>query len=126
MQSGDLGRVYADGAEIIRQDETGDSMYVIQSGNAEIWVNRHGKELRIHQLQAGDVFGEIALFQKRPRSATVRAVGEVRVLTIDRRTFLRRVQEDPTIAFRILQRMSDRIVALSNELVEVRRRAGEL
>jgi CRP-like cAMP-binding protein len=126
MESGDLGKVYRDGDVIIQQGETGDCMYVIQSGRAEVWVHRHGQDVCIHHLSTGDVFGEIALFKKGPRSATVKAVGEVRAITVDKRTFLRRVHEDPSIAFRILQRMSDRIVNLSNELVEVRHRAGEL
>jgi CRP-like cAMP-binding protein len=58
----------------------------------------------------------MALFERMPRSATVRALGEVRVLTIDKKTFLRQVHEDPSLAFRILQKMSYRIRELDTEL----------
>jgi CRP-like cAMP-binding protein len=52
------------------------------------------------------------------RSATVRAVGEARILTVDRRTFLRRVQEDPSLAFNILRTMSGRIRELTEKLAQ--------
>ena len=71
-------------------------------------------------LEEGDVFGEMALFQQQPRSATVRASGEARVLTVDKRIFLRRVHEDPSFAYLILQKMSQRIRDLDTELVRMK------
>ena len=116
MVTGSLGKVYVDGEEIVRQGETGDCMYVIQTGQAEAIQGKEGKEVRLAVLSEGDVFGEMALFERMPRSATVRALGEVRVLTIDKKTFLRQVHEDPSLAFRILQKMSYRIRELDTEL----------
>ena len=116
MVTGGLGKVYGDGEEIVRQGETGDCMYVIQTGQAEAIQGKEGKEVRLAVLGEGDVFGEMALFERMPRSATVRALGEVRVLTIDKKTFLRQVHEDPSLAFRILQKMSYRIRELNAEL----------
>ena len=120
MVTGGLGKVYGDGEEIVRQGETGDCMYVIQMGQAEAIQGKEGKAVRLAVLGEGDVFGEMALFERKPRSATVRALGEVRVLTIDKKTFLRRVHEDPSLAFRILQKMSWRIRELDNELVRIK------
>jgi CRP/FNR family cyclic AMP-dependent transcriptional regulator len=116
MVTGGLGKVYGDGEEIVRQGETGDCMYVIQTGQAEAVQGKEGKEVRLAVLGEGDVFGEMALFERMPRSATVRALGDVRVLTRDKKTFLRRVHEDPSLAFRILQKMSYRIRELDTEL----------
>ena len=116
MVPGGLGKVYGDGEEIVRQGETGDCMYVIQMGQAEAIQGKEGKEVRLAVLGVGDVFGEMALFERMPRSATVRALGDVRVLTIDKKTFLRQVHEDPSLAFRILQKMSYRIRELDTEL----------
>jgi len=116
MVTGSLGKVYVDGEEIVRQGETGDCMYVIQTGQAEAIQGKEGKEVRLAVLGVGDVFGEMALFERMPRSATVRALGDVRVLTIDKKTFLRQVHEDPSLAFRILQKMSYRIRELDTEL----------
>lgn len=122
MDMSSLGKMYRDGEEIVRQGEAGDCMYVIQAGRAEVVRSEGGKESRLAVLQEGDVFGEMALFDQEERSATVRALGEVRALTVDKRTFLRHVHEDPSLAFRILQKMSRRIRDLNAELV--RRRAG--
>ena len=120
MVTGGLGKVYGDGDEIVRQGETGDCMYVIQMGQAEAIQGKEGKAVRLAVLGEGDVFGEMALFERKSRSATVRALGEVRVLTIDKKTFLRRVHEDPSLAFRILQKMSYRIRELDTELVRLK------
>ncbi len=119
MESGALGRVYNEGEDIVRQGETGDCMYVIQKGKAEVLHEADGKEVRLNILGDGDFFGEMALFQRLARSATVRALGEVRVLTVDRKILLRRVHEDPSFAFRILQKMSDRIRELDDEVARV-------
>jgi CRP-like cAMP-binding protein len=95
-------------------------MYVIQTGQAEAIQGKEGKAVRLAVLGEGDVFGEMALFERMPRSATVRALGDMRVLTIDKKTFLRRVHEDPSLAFRILQKMSFRIRELDTELVRLK------
>lgn len=120
MEARSLGKKYRDGEAIIRQGEPGDCMYVIQGGQVEVLLDKEGKEIRLAVLGEGDVFGEMAIFDREVRSATVRALGEVRVLTVDKRTFLRRVHEDPSFAFRILQRMSQRIRALDAELFKLR------
>jgi CRP-like cAMP-binding protein len=120
MVTGGLGKVYRDGEDIVHQGDVGDCMYVIQTGQAEAIQDKDGKEVRLAVLGEGDVFGEMALFERMPRSATVRALGDVRVLTIDKKTFLRRVHEDPSLAFRILQKMSYRIRELDTELVRLK------
>jgi CRP-like cAMP-binding protein len=62
----------------------------------------------------------MAIFEHDVRSATVRALGEVRALTIDKRTFLRRITEDPSLAFRIVEKMSHRIREMNNKLVRLK------
>ena len=116
METGALGKVYRDGEVIVRQGEAGDCMYVIQTGQVEAILEKEGKEVHLAVLGEGDVFGEMALFEREERSATVRALGDVRVLTIDKRTFLRQIHEDPSLAFSILQKMSYRIRELDAEL----------
>ena len=120
MTWGRLGKVYTNGEVITRQGEQGRSMFVVQSGEVEVVIDEGDRELRLSTLQKGDVFGEMALFTGSPRSATVRAVGEARVLTVDRRGFLRRVHEDPSVAFRILQKLSERVALLDDEVVRLR------
>ena len=118
MKLGELGRVYRSGEIIIRQGEPGDCMYVIQSGKVEVIREVDGREVRLAELGEGDFFGEMALFDRDVRSATVRPLGEVRALTVDKKMFLRKIHEDPSLAFRIMQRMSGRIRELNGELAK--------
>ena len=120
METGVLGRVYDNGEVIVRQGEMGNCMYVIQAGQVEVLREEEGKQVRLAVLGEGEVFGEMALFEGEVRSATVRVLGGARVLTVDKRTFFRRVSEDPSTAFRILQRMSYRIRQLDAELARMK------
>jgi flavin-dependent dehydrogenase len=120
MTTDALGKVYQDGENIINQGEAGDCMYVIQSGKVVIVQDRAGKKVHLAELGEGDFFGEMALFEREVRSTSVRAQGKVRVLTVDKRTLLRRIQEDPSMAFRILQKMSSRIRELDAQLSHIK------
>ncbi len=121
MDEGILGREYPDGAIICRQGERGDRMYVVQAGRATVLREDDGTEVVVGELNRGDVFGEMAIFDRQPRSATVRANGVVRVLTLDKRAFMRQVHEDPSFAYRILETMSRRIRRLDDQLSAVQR-----
>ncbi|HEX9164588.1 MAG TPA: cyclic nucleotide-binding domain-containing protein [Gemmatimonadales bacterium] len=122
MSAGALGKVYADGEVIVRQGETGDCMYTLQEGRLEVVTQQPGRgEVRVGIMEQGAIFGEMAIFEKEVRSATVRALGPARVLTIDKRTFLSRVQEDPSLAFNLVRMMSQRIRKLTAALSETAR-----
>ena len=120
MSPGSLGKTYEDGEVIVKQGDVGDCMYVVQSGTVEVLSQREGKLIPLRVLGAGEVVGEMSVFDREVRSATVRAKGTARLLTIDRRTFLSRVQEDPSIALNIVRTMSRRIRELSDELTRTR------
>ncbi len=119
-RTGALGEVYQDGEVIVRQGETGDCMYVIQEGQVEVLLEKDGKVTRVAVLGEGDFFGEMSLIEREARSATVRALGAVRVLTVDKGIFLHRIHEDPSLAYRIMQKMSHRIRELDDELSRVK------
>ena len=123
MANGELGRLYSDGEEIVRQGEAGECLFVIQEGEVEVLQERDGQEVRLAVLKKSDFFGEGSLFDRETRSATVRALGDVRVLTVDRRTLLRRIQEDPTLAYRIIETMSLRIRELDSTVTRLPVRA---
>lgn len=126
MENGALGKVYQDSQVIVRQGEAGDCMYVIQEGRVAVIQERDGREVPLAVLGKGDFFGEMALFDREMRSSTVRALGEVRVLTVDKKTFMRRIHEDPSLAFRIVQQMSQRIREMDGELARIKGNAGML
>lgn len=116
MTEGVLGRLYASGEHIVRQGEEGNCMYVVQSGKLEVLREEHDGQVRVNVMSTGDIFGEMSIFEHEKRSASVRALGEARVLKIDKRTFLRRIQEDPPLAFNLVKIMSHRIRVLSEEI----------
>jgi CRP/FNR family cyclic AMP-dependent transcriptional regulator len=116
MKAGVLGKVYKDGDIIVRQGEAGDCMYEILEGTVEVLREKKDQEVCLAVLKKGDFFGEMAIFEREVRSATVRARGEVRAITIDKKTLLRRISEDPSLAFRIIEKMANRIRGLNVEL----------
>ena len=120
MNSGSLGKTYANGEIVVRQGESGDCMYAIQKGRLEVLRNSKDGEVRVAVLEEGEIFGEMAIFERELRSATVRALEDARVLTVDKKTFLRRVQEDPSLAFNLVRMMSSRIRRLSGEIADLR------
>jgi putative ABC transport system ATP-binding protein len=72
---------------VIRQGDPGDKLYVIRSGGAEVEVAEHGKARHVATLKEGDFFGEAALVSGEPRNATVRAVSDVELYTLDKEDF---------------------------------------
>ena len=117
---GALGRNYRDSEIIIQQGEMGDCMYVVQSGRVEVVQSSEYGEQHLAFLESGDFFGEMSVFEKAVRSATVKSTGEARVLKVDKKTLLRRIREDPLLAVNLLQTMSHRIRDLDEELAHHR------
>jgi CRP/FNR family cyclic AMP-dependent transcriptional regulator len=118
MQSAVLGRWFKDGQVICRQGELGDCLYVLGKGQVELMRRDGGIELCLRVLGEGDIWGEGGLLERdHVRSATARAIGEVCLLTIDKRTFLDRVHEDPSFVLKIMRKMSRRIRELEDALV---------
>jgi CRP/FNR family transcriptional regulator, cyclic AMP receptor protein len=118
MQSTVLGRWLKDGQVICRQGELGDCLYIIEKGQVELMRRDGSTEFCLRVLEAGDIWGEGGLLERdHVRTATARAIGEVCVLTIEKRMFLDRIHEDPSFALKIMRRMSRRIRELEDALV---------
>jgi CRP/FNR family cyclic AMP-dependent transcriptional regulator len=123
MSNGSLGQWYSKGHVVFRQGDVGDRIFAVQEGELEVVRERKGGgEIRVNVLHAGDIFGEMAIFQKEVRSATVRTLTEARLLTVDKKTFMSRVHEDPSLAFNIVRRMAQVIRELTAQLGERRGR----
>jgi len=102
-----MGRVqeYPAHSPLVREGDIADSFYVVLEGEARVRVP--GK--RAVPLGPGEVFGEVALLDGSPRSATVLAVGDVRVLRIGRTDFLRLLRSEPTVAIALLRTLAHRL-----------------
>jgi len=120
MNLGALGKVYQNGESIVRQGEIGDCMYVVQEGYVEVVANTGTREVQLAILGKNEFFGEMAIFEHEIRSATVRTLGPARILTVDRKNFLRRMHEDPSLAYRLIEVMSKRVRRLSGEVAQLK------
>jgi CRP/FNR family transcriptional regulator, cyclic AMP receptor protein len=93
------------GKVLTRQGAPGREFFVLLEGTVEIV--RDGK--RIDTLGEGDFFGELALISNIPRTATVTATSPIRVLVVFARDFRRLLQEDASIAMKVLGVMAERM-----------------
>jgi CRP-like cAMP-binding protein len=110
---------------LFRQGEEGTCLFVVQEGELEIVRDEGGKQTILRVARKDELIGEMAIFERVVRSATVRARGRARVLTLDKKNFLRRINEDPSLAFRILETMSRRVRELTREVVALKSKLDE-
>ena len=101
-----LGRFaeYAPGEVVIAAGQPADFFYVILSGEAKVLARRGGRPLKV-----GDYFGELALLDSEPRSASVVAAGQLHVIKFPRRVLREIVERDPEIALGMMTVLARRI-----------------
>jgi serine phosphatase RsbU (regulator of sigma subunit) len=104
------------GQVIFEQESSGDDLYVVESGQVQV-IRRleNGMEDVIATLDAGEIFGEMALLEQQPRSARVIAHEDVKLLSISRQTFEYLIEESPAVAVHLLQRINEQQEVLLNE-----------
>ena len=115
-----LGKLYRDGECVLYEGDPSEYLYIVQEGQVEIAYDEADRTTRLVLLEEGELFGESALFSRAPRSANVRAVGDARVLTLDRQVLLRRIQENPLVALELLRSMSRRLQGLTDLVKQLR------
>ncbi len=102
---------YQVGQEVVRQGDTGVGAFIIRSGRVEVVQDHAGTVERIGELRSGDVFGEMALLDEFPRSATVRALEPTTCLGIQRWHFRGILESHPQIALALLPVLTRRLRA---------------
>lgn len=121
MEQGELGRKYSDNEVIFREGDIGDAMYVIQSGTVNITKKAASGDVIIATLTSGEIFGEMALFDRLPRSGTARAFGKAQILSIDKKKLFASIGRDPTLVFKLIDTMSRRIRRIDDELMKLKK-----
>jgi len=109
------------GEIVIREGESGDTLYLIIQGRVAVLKGyaekAEGKEgVELAQISDGDYFGEMALFEDAPRSATIRTLDKSRLLVLHKREFTEIVREYPQIALHICRALSQRIRELHSKV----------
>ncbi|HEX8294672.1 MAG TPA: cyclic nucleotide-binding domain-containing protein [Chthoniobacteraceae bacterium] len=87
---------------IVRQDESGDCMYIMASGSAKVVHHQGGRDIDLATLTSGDFFGELALVDEGPRSADVIALEDCVLLKITQAVISAVAGVYPTAAFKFL------------------------
>jgi CRP-like cAMP-binding protein len=104
---------YAAGERLIEEEGPGDSFFVIDRGEVEVSKRIAAKRRTLARLMEGQFFGEMALLTGEPRSATVVALTDVDVFTIDKSGFHDVLVKNPAIAVDISAILSERQEALT-------------
>jgi CRP-like cAMP-binding protein len=104
---------FAAGHEIVHETETAEHFFLLLKGRATVWVRGRRRQ----ELGPGDHFGEMAVLDAGPRSATVRAESAVRALRLDRSNFSNVLDRHGSIARKLLVEMSKRLRAAEEALV---------
>lgn len=95
---------------IVEEGLPGDYMYVIREGRVQVSkLSDDGREKILEFLDAGDFFGEMSLLDDAPRSATVRALSDTRILALSRTDFLNVMRRSPDVAMAVVQELTRRL-----------------
>jgi uncharacterized membrane protein len=113
-------RTLAAGEILFKTGEPGDSLYVVKSGEIELFIkDTAGQKILLAIASAGEVFGELALLDRGPRTATALALGDTELLELDRDDLLLLFQKSPNAALRLLAAMSH-MTRKADELLRTR------
>lgn len=104
-----FGRLYPAGTVVFREGDSGQEMFVIQTGKVKIAKNIRGTEKVLDTLEPGEFFGEMALINQKPRSATATVVAEAKLLVLDPGTFDAMIRGNVEIAIRLIRTMAQRL-----------------
>jgi two-component system, sensor histidine kinase len=119
-------RVYDPGSLIFREGDEGDSVFLIGSGSAEAVLEAgSGPSVLLSVMHEGETFGEMAFFEGKPRSATVRARDASIVLEIEGRALRRVVETRRDVQLEILLKVSERLRNKNEQLLALNLRAIE-
>lgn len=102
----------AAGAVLIEQGDVGQEAFVLCSGQAGVFVNGN----RVATIGPGSAVGEMALLDKRPRSATVRAVTDLELLSFQAKDFQGLLESMPKAAGRIIAQLNDKLREQNQQL----------
>jgi len=120
-QKENFSSIYEDGQIVFLEHEPGNELYIIQEGKVKITKLVGNNEVLLAVLKKGDIFGEMALLDNKPRSASAIAFGPTKLMAINRTNFEPTVQAHPEIATKIIELLSERIwiiyKQLSNSLI---------
>ena len=117
---------YRDGEVVFLEGEPGDRLYLIFAGKMHVYVERENRIITYDHLQMGECFGEMALVEDAPRSATVKSEGTSLCLTLSKLEFLDLLDRNPNIALGMIRSLVGRLRRTNVQIQEYAQRLANI
>jgi CRP-like cAMP-binding protein len=111
-----FGQRFPAGAVVFREGEPGEHMYVIQHGRVQLTRRFKERDTVLAVIPAGEFFGEMAIVNNRPRSATATVIEDSQLLVIDSRTFEAMIRGKAEIAVRMIRALAARLEQANQQI----------
>jgi CRP-like cAMP-binding protein len=109
-------RRFSAGTVLFREGDAGQEMFVVHSGKVELTRRMRDHDGHLLYVPAGEFFGEMAIVNNRPRSATATVVEDAELLVIDARTFESMIRAKAEIAVRMIRALAARLDAANRQI----------
>jgi small-conductance mechanosensitive channel/CRP-like cAMP-binding protein len=109
---------FAENESIVKQGDSGDSMYIIRNGEVKVILEKYGQVKEVAQIRQGDYFGEMALLTGEKRTATITAKTDTDVFILRKEAFSEVLLSNSAIANIIADKVSKRSAALESDLLQ--------
>lgn len=114
-----FNRSYKDNEIIFCEHEPGNELYIIQKGKIKITKIVDNNEVLLAVLKPGDIFGEMAILENKPRSATAISFGESELLAVSKNNFEAMVKNNPMLGTKLITLLSERIWKAYRQLANI-------
>jgi CRP/FNR family cyclic AMP-dependent transcriptional regulator len=111
-----FGKRFPADTVLFREGDRGEEMFIIQSGKVKISKKIRGVEKTLATLDKGEFFGEMAILNDKPRSASAETIEDCDMLVIDRKTFETLLRSNVEIAIRFIKRLADRLRETNDQM----------
>ncbi len=101
--------MFSAGQHVFAQGDPSDAAYVLLQGKADVVIETPNGPLRVAQLAANDLLGEMGILSDAPRSASIVADGDVTALRIDKRVFLELLGQFPQMSVAVMRELAKRL-----------------
>src|SRR5882757_9549235 len=109
---------FADGKEIFREGDAGDALYVVKSGRVQISaVIGEGERQVLSRVPPGDVFGELAIIDNQPRSATATAETDTTVYVVPHEAMVEMLTQSPQFSFSMMREITQRLREFNRQYI---------
>ena len=117
---GEMTRSYTKDSIIFFEGEPGDELFIIQKGSVKIVKITENNEILLAVLKAGDIFGEMALLESKPRAAGAVAYEDCQLMAVNRANFQHMITSQPQLIARLTTLLSERIWLIYRQLANTR------